>query len=176
VARPSASGSNGGLPSPLSAMGRSKATPARMIPPCKRIGTAGAVRGVVHAWPKAARSMEAPKPSVGNVRGVDKPCSMDRRSLSITASRYAPGEVMPERPAKGATQHVIANDTDQASLSVNRLARHARKLACAVLRGGGDGDTASLPDPPLRCGFRQRLMPGVRPANEAYRFTDTLAS
>ena len=28
----------------------------------------------------------------------------------------------------------------------NRLERHAGKLARAVLRGGGDGDTASLPD------------------------------
>jgi RNA-directed DNA polymerase len=59
------------------------------------------------------------------------------------------GEVMQERTSHGSTQPVIANDTDKASLSVNRLERHARKPARAVLRGGGDGDTASLPDPPL---------------------------
>jgi hypothetical protein len=60
-------------------------------------------------------------------------------------------------------QHVIANDPDKASLPVNRLERQAGKLARAVLRGGGDGDTASLPDRPLVPRFRhsQRLTPGV---------------
>ena len=50
---------------------------------------------------------------------------------------------------------------------VNRLERHAGKLARAVLRGGDDGDTASLPDRPLlrRSRFRQRLILGVRPAS-----------
>jgi hypothetical protein len=91
--------------------------------------------------------MGEPKPSVGNVRGVDKPCSMDRRSIAITSSRCTPGEGTQERPSKGFTPHVITNDTNRASLPVNRLERHAGKLARAVLRGGGDGDTTSLPDP-----------------------------
>src|ERR687891_48921 len=107
--------------------------------------------------------MGSAKPSGGNVRGVDKPCSMDRRAISITSSRYTPGAVMTERTSNGFTPHVIANDTDKASWPVNRLERHAGKLARAVLRGGGDGDTASLPDRPLvpRSRFRQRLIPGV---------------
>jgi hypothetical protein len=58
-----------------------------------------------------------------------------------------PGEVMNARTSNGSTLHVIVNDTDKASLPVNRLERHAGTLARAVLRGGGDGDTASLPDP-----------------------------
>jgi hypothetical protein len=87
---------------------------------------------------------------------------MDRRSISITASRCMPGAVMQESISHGSTPPVIANDTDKASLPVNRLERQAGKLARAVLRGGGDGDTASLPDPPLRCGFRQQLKAGVR--------------
>ena len=98
--------------------------------------------------------MGSPKPSVGNVRGVGKPCSMDRRSISITASRYTPGEMMNEKTSKGSTPHVIANDTNKASLPVNRLERHAGKLARAVLRGGGDGDTASLPDRARRARFQ----------------------
>ena len=108
--------------------------------------------------------MGSPKPSIGNVRGVDKPCSMDRRSISITSSRCTPGEVTQERTSKGSTQPVITNDTNKASLPVNRLERHAGNLARAVLRGGGDGDTASLPDRPLvpRSRFRQRLMRSVR--------------
>jgi hypothetical protein len=58
---------------------------------------------------------------------------------------------------------VIANDTNKASLPVNRLERHAGTLARAVLRGGGDGDTASLPDRPLvpRSRFRQQLSASV---------------
>jgi hypothetical protein len=69
--------------------------------------------------------------------------------------------VTQERTSKGFTPHVITNDTNKASLPVNRLERHAGKLARAVLRGGGDGDTASLPDPPRCSGFRQQLTPGV---------------
>jgi hypothetical protein len=42
---------------------------------------------------------------------------------------------------------ILAHDTDQASLPGNRLERQAGKPARAVLRGGGDGDTAALPDP-----------------------------
>jgi hypothetical protein len=87
--------------------------------------------------------MREPKPSVGNVRVVDKPCAMDRRSLSSTASRCPLEAGIKERTANGATPPVIANDTAKASLPGNRLERHAGKLACAVLRGGGDGDTAS---------------------------------
>jgi hypothetical protein len=105
--------------------------------------------------------MGSPRPSVGHVRGVAKPCSMDRRSISITASRYTPGERMPERTAKGFTQPVTTNDTNKASLPANRLERQAGKLARAVLRGGGDGDTASLPDRPLHSRFRPRLTRGV---------------
>jgi hypothetical protein len=66
-----------------------------------------------------------------------------------------------ERTSTGFTQPVIANDINKASLQVNRLERHAGKLARAVLRGGGDGDTASLPDRPLRSRFRQQLKRGV---------------
>jgi len=106
--------------------------------------------------------MGSPKPSVGNVRGVDKPCSMDRRSISLTASRCLPGEVTTGRISHGSTPPVIANDTDKASPPVNRLERPAGTLARAVLRGGGDGDTASLPDRPLRSRFRQQLKAGVR--------------
>src|SRR5215831_19896328 len=86
---------------------------------------------------------------------------MARSSISITASRCMPGEVTREKTSNGSTPHVIANTTDKASLPVNRLERHAGKLARAVLRGGGDGDTASLPDRPLRSRFRQQLRPGV---------------
>jgi hypothetical protein len=68
---------------------------------------------------------------------------------------------MPERTSKGSTQPVMTNDTDKASLPAHRLERHAGKLARAVLRGGGDGDTASLPDRPLRPRFRQRLSASV---------------
>jgi hypothetical protein len=107
--------------------------------------------------------MSEPKPSVGKVGGVDKPCAMARRAISITAPRYTPGGVMTESTSNGATPQVIANDTNKASLPVKRLERPAGKLARAGLRGGGDGDTASLPDPPLlrRSGFRQQLRPGV---------------
>jgi hypothetical protein len=79
------------------------------------------------------------------------------------SSRCTPGAVTQERPSKGFTPQVITNDTNKASLPVNRLERHAGTLARAVLRGGGDGDTASLPDRPLlrRSRFRQQLMPGV---------------
>jgi hypothetical protein len=71
--------------------------------------------------------------------------------------------VRQERTSKGVTQPVITNGTNKASLPVNRLERHAGKLARAVLRGGGDGDTASLPDRALLhcfC-FRQRLSASV---------------
>ena len=45
-----------------------------------------------------------------------------------------------------------------ASLQVNRLERHAGKLARAVLRGRGPGDRLLLPDRPLvpRSRFRQQ--------------------
>jgi hypothetical protein len=69
---------------------------------------------------------------------------------------------MNEKTSNGSTQHVIANGTDKASRQVNRLERHAGKLARAVLRGGGDGDTASLPDRPLRSRLQRRLRRGVR--------------
>jgi hypothetical protein len=100
---------------------------------------------------------------VGHVRGVAKPCAMDRRLSSITASRCTRGEGMRARIAHGSTPPVIANDTDKASRQGNRLERQAGTLARAVLRGGGDGDTASLPNRLLRSRFLQRLMPGVRP-------------
>src|SRR5919106_4554292 len=84
---------------------------------------------------------------------------MDRSSICITALRYTPGEVMLQRTSNGSTQRVITNSTSTASLQVTRLERHAGKLARAVLRGGGNGDTASLPDRPLvpRSCFRPQL-------------------
>jgi hypothetical protein len=126
------------------------------------MGTAGASRWVVHAWPQAARARGEPTPSVGKVRGVDKPGSLDRRSIAITSSQCTPGAVTKAGTANGSLPPVIANDTTKAALPVNRLERHAGTLARAVRRGGGDGDTASLPDPTLRSGFRQRLSASVR--------------
>jgi uncharacterized protein len=95
---------------------------------------------------------------------------MDRRSISITASRCTPGAVPTESTSKGSLPPVIANDTTKASLPVNRLERHAGKLARAVLRGGGDGDTASLPDPPLVP--RSRFQPRLKASRSAFERLD----
>ena len=65
------------------------------------------------------------------------------------------------------TKLLLRSYADKASLPVNRLERHAGKLARAVLRGRGPGDRLLLPDPPLCCGFRQRLMPSVRSQQKA---------
>jgi hypothetical protein len=166
VARPCVVGANGCRPSPSSATCRAKAARARTLLPCTRMGRPGASRGVVNAGPKAAGAMGSPPPRVGHVRGGDKPCAMARRSISRTASRSRPGAVTTGSISTGFMPPVIANDPDKASPPVNRLERQAGKLARAVRRGGGAGDTASLPDRPRRSRFRQRLMPGVRPSKQ----------
>jgi hypothetical protein len=87
-----------------------------------------------------------------------------------------------ERTCNGSTPPVITNDTDKALLPANRLERQAGKLARAVLRGGGDGDTVSLPDPPLVPGpvlrqpaFAGRALPSAMtraPAAGSYRWSE----
>jgi hypothetical protein len=103
-----------------------------------------------HRWPGLGRTTacsrrlpESARASLPLPGAAEAQRSMDRRSISITSSRCTLGEVTPERTAKGSMPHVITNDTAKASPPVNRRERHAGKLARAVLRGGGDGDTAS---------------------------------
>ena len=61
------------------------------------------------------------------------------------------------RPSGQSNAGAFGSSERPALRQVNRLERHAGKLARAVLRGRGPGDRLLLPDPTLRCGFRQQL-------------------
>ena len=78
--------------------------------------------------------------------------------------RSAPGPSLMGPQWNGESKACACIFRAASSLQVNRLERHAGKLARAVLRGRGPGDRLLLPDRPLvpRSRFRQQVSASVR--------------